>query len=80
MTTKRNSHSSVISVEDENLDILDFESDKDEEDDEDDYIETDLGTDNINSRPSGVSKYIKDGHLYIICDGKTYNAQGLEVK
>ena len=47
MTQKRNSHSSVISVEDENLDMLDFDSDKDLDDDVDDYIETDLGTDNI---------------------------------
>ena len=45
MTQKRNSHSSVISVEDENLDMLDYDSDK--EDDSVDYIETDLGTDNI---------------------------------
>lgn len=48
MTQKRNSHSSVISVEDENLDMLDFDSDKDVDLDEtEDYIETDLGTDNI---------------------------------
>ena len=46
MTQKRNSHSSVVSVEDENLDLLDFDADKDE-DDAVDYIETDLGTDNI---------------------------------
>ena len=45
MTQKRNSHSSVVSVEDENLDLLDFDADKD--DDAVDYIETDLGTDNI---------------------------------
>ena len=45
MTQKRNSHSSVISVEDENLDMLDYDSEKD--DDSVDYIETDLGTDNI---------------------------------
>ena len=43
MTQKRNSHSSVISVEDENIDLLDYDSEKEE----DDYIETDLGTDNI---------------------------------
>ena len=46
MTQKRNSHSSVVSVEDENLDLLDFDADK-EDDDTVDYIETDLGTDNI---------------------------------
>ena len=45
MTQKRNSHSSVISVEDENMDLLDFDAEK--EDDTVDYIETDLGTDNI---------------------------------
>lgn len=46
MTQKRNSRSSVVSVmEDENIDLLDFDSDK--EDDSADYIETDLGTDNI---------------------------------
>ena len=28
MTQKRNSHSSVISVEDENIDMLDFDADK----------------------------------------------------
>ena len=58
MTQKRNSHSSVISVEEENLDILDFDSEKDEQEG-DDYIETDLGTDNIEdiistSKLSGV--------------------------
>ena len=55
MTQKRNSHSSVISVEDENMDLLDYDSEKEE----DDYIETDLGTDNIediitSSKLSGV--------------------------
>jgi len=45
MAQKRNSRSSVISVEDENMDLLTFDSEKDEEGD--DYIETDLGTDNI---------------------------------
>ena len=59
MAQKRNSNSSVISVEDENLDMLDFDSDKDVEDDSVDYIETDLGTDNIediitSSKLSGV--------------------------
>ena len=58
MTQKRNSRSSVISMEDENLDLLDFDADKDE-DDSVDYIETDLGTDNIEdiistSKLSGV--------------------------
>ena len=60
MTQRKNSHSSVISMEDENLDMLDFDSDKDvNDDDTDDYIETDLGTDNIEdiistSKLSGV--------------------------
>ena len=58
MTQKRNSRSSVISIEDENLDLLDFDADKDE-DDTADYIETDIGTDNIEdiiqtSKLSGV--------------------------
>ena len=57
MTQKRNSRSSVISMEEENLDLLDFDSEKDE--DGADYIETDLGTDNIEdiistSKMSGV--------------------------
>ena len=62
MTQRKNSHSSVISVEDENLDMLDFDSEKDVDtdvDDSEDYIETDLGTDNIEdiistSKLSGV--------------------------
>ena len=60
MTQRKNSHSSVISVEDENLDMLDFDSEKDvDEETVDDYIETDLGTDNIEdiistSKLSGV--------------------------
>ena len=43
--TKRNSRSSVISVEEENIDLLDFDSDKDEAGE--DFIGADLGTDNI---------------------------------
>ena len=47
MTQKRNSRSSVVSViEEENIDLLDFDDDK-QEDDSVDYIGTDLGTDNI---------------------------------
>ena len=46
MAQKRNSRSSVISVEDENMDLLAFDSDK-ETDEGEDFIETDLGTDNI---------------------------------
>ena len=47
MTQRKNSHSSVISIEDDNLDMLDFDSEKDVDEDTEDYIETDLGTDNI---------------------------------
>ena len=39
MTQKRNSHSSVVSVEEESMDLLDFDAEKD--DDSVDYIETD---------------------------------------
>ena len=47
MTQKRNSRSSVVSViEEENIDLLDFDDGK-QEDDSVDYIGTDLGTDNI---------------------------------
>ena len=46
MSQRKNSHSSVISIEDENIDMLDFDSEKDV-DETDDYIETDIGTDNI---------------------------------
>ncbi len=68
MTQKRNSHSSVISVEDENLDMLDFDSEKGvDEDVEDDYIETDLGTDNIDDIIS-TSKLngVKNEDFYMI--------------
>jgi RNA polymerase primary sigma factor len=69
MTQRKNSHSSVISVEDENLDMLDFDSDKDLEEETDDYIETDLGTDNIEdiistSKLSGE----KSDDFYMISD------------
>ena len=47
MTQRKNSRSSVVSVmDDENIDLLDFDAEKDEEDSAD-YIGTDLGTDNI---------------------------------
>ena len=47
MAQKRNSKSSVVSVmEDENIDMLDFDA-AEKEDESVDYIETDLGTDNI---------------------------------
>ena len=44
MAQKHNSRSSVISVEEENIDLIDFDSDKEETED---FIGTDLGTDNI---------------------------------
>ena len=40
MTQRKNSRSSVISMEEENIDLLDFDADKDE--DTADYIETDF--------------------------------------
>lgn len=57
MTQKRNSRTSVVSMEEENIDLLDFDSEK--EDDTVNYIETDLGTDNIEdiietSKMSGI--------------------------
>ena len=67
MTQKRNSRSSVVSVmEDENIDLLDFDSEKD--DDSVDYIGTDLGTDNIediieNTKLDGMS--IKSEDFYM---------------
>ena len=69
MTQKRNSHSSVISVEDENMDLLDYDSEK-----EDDYIETDLGTDNIediitSSKLSGV----KNDDFYMMDSGDSHH-------
>ena len=69
MTQKRNSHSSVISVEDENMDLLDYYSEK-----EDDYIETDLGTDNIediitSSKLSGV----KNDDFYMMDSGDSHH-------
>ena len=46
MTQRKNSRSSVVSViDDESLDLMDFDAEKD--DDTVDYIGTDLGTDNI---------------------------------
>ena len=46
MTQRKNSRSSVVSVmDDENIDLLDFDSDK--EDESVDYIGADLGTDSI---------------------------------
>ena len=78
MTTKRNSHSSVISVEDENLDLLDYDSDKDVEDG-DDYIETDLGTDNIEdiistSKLSGV----KGDDFYMMDSGDSLRESSID--
>ena len=44
MAKKHNSRSSVISMEEENIDLIDFDADKEENED---FIGTDLGTDNI---------------------------------
>ena len=71
MTQRKNSHSSVISIEDDNLDMLDFDSEKDVDEDTEDYIETDLGTDNIEdiistSKLSGVKSddfYMMDSDI-----------------
>lgn len=65
MTQKRNSRSSVVSVEDENIDLLDFDSETEEE--SDDYIGTDIGTDNIEdiietTMPDGI----KSDDFYMI--------------
>ncbi len=80
MTQKRNSNSSVISVEDENLDMLDFDSEKGEEDDSVDYIETDLGTDNIediitSSKLSGV----KGDDFYMMDSGDSIRESETEI-
>ena len=82
MTQKRNSNSSVISVEDENLDILDFDSEKGEDDIDDvDYIETDLGTDNIediisSSKISGV----KSDDFYMMDSNDSISQEAPEVE
>ena len=66
MTQRKNSHSSVISVEDENLDMLDFDSEKDVDETED-YIETDLGTDNIEDIISTTKlSGVKSDEFYMI--------------
>lgn len=41
--------------------------------------ETTTGFDQLNST-SANGKFIKDGQLFIIRDGRTYNAQGIEIK
>ena len=45
MTEKRNHKSSIVSIDEEEMDILDFG--KDEDDENDSYINDDIGTDNI---------------------------------
>ena len=42
--------------------------------------ESATAVDNINSSSSDTQKLIRDGQLLIIRDGKTYNAQGVELK
>ena len=79
MTQKRNSHSSVISVEDENIDLLDYSSDK--EDDSADYIETDLGTDNIEDIiTSSKLNGIKNDDFYMIDSNDSHREADLETE
>ena len=78
MTQKRNSHSSVISVEDENLDLLDYGEEKD---DGVDYIEMDLGTDNIediitSSKLGGV----KSEDFYMMDSGDSHRFSDTEIE
>jgi hypothetical protein len=42
--------------------------------------ESATAVDNINSSSSDTQKFFRDGQLLIIRDGKTYNAQGVELK
>ena len=79
MTQKRNSHSSVISVEDESIDLLDYSSDK--EDDSVDYIETDLGTDNIEDIiTSSKLGGIKSDDFYMIDSNDSHKETDLETE
>ena len=79
MTQKRNSHSSVVSVEDENLDLLDFDTDK-EDDDTVDYIETDLGTDNIEDIiTSSKLGEMKSDDFYMMDSGDSSRDNDLDV-
>jgi hypothetical protein len=41
--------------------------------------EDESAVDNINSQSTNCQKIIRDGQLVIIRDGKTYNAQGVEL-
>ena len=79
MTQKRNSHSSVISVEDESIDLLDYSSDK--EDDSVDYIEADLGTDNIEDIiTSSKMGGIKSDDFYMIDSNDSHKETDLETE
>ena len=42
--------------------------------------EDESAVDNVHSQSTNVQKLIRDGQLLIIRDGKTYNAQGVELK
>lgn len=76
MTQKRNSHSSVVSVEEESLDLLDYEEEKD---DSVDYIETDLGTDNIEDIiTSSKLGGIKSDDFYMMDSGDSSREGELE--
>ena len=64
MTQKRNSRSSVVSVvEDENMELLEYDTEKE---DGVDYIETDLGTDNIEDIITSSKLDIKNEEFYSI--------------
>lgn len=79
MTQKRSSRTSVISVEEENLDLLDFDSEK--EDDSVDYIETDLGTDNIEDiiETSKLDR-IKSDDFYMMDSGDSDIAPDMDIQ
>ena len=80
MTQKRNSHSSVVSVEDENIDLLDFDADKDD-DDTVDYIETDLGTDNIEDIiTSSKLNEMKSDDFYMMDSGDSSRDSDLDTE
>ena len=42
--------------------------------------EDESAVDNVHSQSTNVQKLIRDGHLLIIRDGKTYNAQGVRLE
>jgi hypothetical protein len=42
--------------------------------------EDESAVDNVHSQSTNVQKLIRNGHLLIIRDGKTYNAQGVRLE